>query len=146
MQASGQIFRKIFRTDNTRRVRLTYYVYHYTTMMFAISSGINSLRLHVVRKSHKPISHHYCGCCMAVVCALFLKRNRSASYGCRKTSVQNREAAWQPYRRRLVSWHVYFWASKQPQGRPTTISYVDILGGPVNWLILSSEGCTAAAR
>ena len=33
MQASGQIFRKIFRTDNTRRVRLTYYVYHSTAVL-----------------------------------------------------------------------------------------------------------------
>ena len=33
MQASGQIFRKIFRMDNTRRVRLTYYVYHSTAVL-----------------------------------------------------------------------------------------------------------------
>ena len=43
-------------------------------MMFAISSAISSLRLHVVRKSYKTISHHYCGCCMAVGWTLFWKK------------------------------------------------------------------------
>ena len=44
------------------------------SMMFAISSAISSLRLHVVRKSYKTISHHYCGCCMAVGWTLFWKK------------------------------------------------------------------------
>ena len=33
MQASEEISRKIFREDNTRRVELTYYVYHSTAVL-----------------------------------------------------------------------------------------------------------------
>ena len=68
------------------------------------------------------------GCRMNTI----LKKNRSASYGCRKTSVRNHEAVRQLYRRRPVFLTGLLLGQNKPQGRPTTISHVDILGGPVN--------------
>ena len=89
------------------------------------------------------ISHHYCGCRTAVVWTLF-QNIRSISYGCRKTSVRNREAVRRPYHRRLVSRYVTillrnshdFWTARQPQRKLTTISHIDTLGRPVNKVLM----------
>ena len=151
MQASWEIFRKIYLTDNTRRVRLTYYVYHSTAvlgLLWCLRFRLESARCDCT-SSENPTSlfHH------TIAAAVWLsdehyfeKKNRSASYGCLKTSIRNHEDVLQLYRRIPVFMTGLLLGKKKPQGRPTTISRVDILGGPVNWLILPREGRAAATR
>ena len=151
MQAFEEIFRKIFRVDNTRRVELTYYVYHSTAvlgLLCCLRFRLESARCDCT-SSENPTSlfHH------TIAAVVWLSDEH---YFEKKIARLRTAAARPPYEimKPLGSyiavdqffWQVYFWVKKQPQGRPTTISHVDILGGPVNWLILPCEGRAAATR
>ena len=136
MQASEEISRKIFREDNTRRVELTYYVYHSTAvlgLLWCLRFRLDSARCDCTSSDNPTSLFHH-----TIAAAVWLSDEHyfEKKSLCRKTSVRNHEGVRQLYRRRPVFLTGLLLGQKKPQGRPTTISHVDILGGPVNWLIL----------
>ena len=140
MQASGQIFRKIFRMDNTRRVRLTYYVYHSTAvlgLLLCLRFRLQSARCDCTSSENPTRLFH-----ITIAAAVWLSDEH---YFEKKIARLRTAAARPPYEivkplgNHIVADQFLDMSTFGPQNsrkadprRFLMFSYVDILGGPVN--------------